>query len=394
MTDSERPRGFAVPPRHYGRWLLIFLAACVCITALDVLQLSVHYRMTDRSPWAAWQVFGWGLAEWIARGSICVAGAWLAAVWPIEDARRLPRAVLHLLAPVAIAPVTLALSVPFVMPQFRPPLSPLTATNAHYWKTLDFVASRYLLVTLVMYWLTVGIMHALFYHKRYVRQVRDAAELEKRSLQLEMSLGKARLEALKAQIHPHFIFNTLNAITVLAREGRRKAIVQTTTRLAKLLRAAVDEQSAVGTVSEELRLVRDYLFIERLRFGRRLQINWTIEDDALDAEVPRFSLQPLVENAIKHGVANTPGPATIEVGAVVRAARLVVWVRDSGAGLPHDGVNEGFGLMNVRNRLQHLYGDDQRLTMSLNPDGEGAYAELDVPLRRRAHVRVSAASFE
>jgi hypothetical protein len=362
------------------KWLALFVAAVIVADVLDMIQLTAHAWLTGSEPASAWRMFWWALGEWLGRLWVLPAGLVMVQVFPLEGDRRVRNAVVHVFVSLVFAPFASAVSVPFVIPQFWDALTPLPDIGPRlYLETFAFIMSRYFLATFVLYWLTVGVYQAVTYHRRYIRNLQDSAELQRRSIGLELDLGRARMEALKAQIHPHFIFNTLNAITVLARDGRHGDIVRATTRLAKLLRATIDDNAVVGPLAAELKLVQAYLFIEKLRFGERLSIVWKIDENALALEVPRFSLQPLVENAVKHAAAKSSRPVAVEVGATTNGERLQLWVRDSGAGLGNDTIKEGFGLNNIRSRLHYLYGDQHRL--EIRRENGGVCVDLQLPVR-------------
>ncbi|HET9982921.1 MAG TPA: sensor histidine kinase [Longimicrobiales bacterium] len=235
------------------------------------------------------------------------------------------------------------------------------------------------------YWGIVVAYEAWAYYRRYrVWQV-DAARMSVRAAQLEASLAQAKLQALSAQLHPHFLFNTLNAIAVLARGGRRSDVVTMVTRLARLLRISVDEADATVPLQRELSFLRRYLAIEHVRFRERLSVRWSIAPECRWAEVPTLLLQPLVENAIRHGIAQQPGPGRIEIRARRVDAALHLSVRDNGPGLVGGvgAVREGVGLRNTRERLEQLYGPDHSFHLQAAPGG-GFLVTITLPFRPAA----------
>ena len=220
---------------------------------------------------------------------------------------------------------------------------------------------------LFLFGMLVGVGHALVYAQRY--RERDA------------QLVRAELHALKAQIHPHFLFNTLNAVTAHVRADPDVA-ERMLARLSQLLRhvlssAGVEEVS----LEEELEVARAYLDIERVRFEDRLRVGWSVDAETLPARVPHLVLQPLVENAVRHGIAPRAAEGTVEVVAARRGDRLYLAVRDDGVGMTTTSrAEEGVGLANTRARLRQLYGAHHTFTVTAAPAG-GVHVELTLPFQ-------------
>jgi two-component system, LytTR family, sensor kinase len=194
---------------------------------------------------------------------------------------------------------------------------------------------------------------------------------------LREELAVAQLSALRAQIQPHFLFNTLNAITALVRDQETKSALAMLARLSDLLRSVLTADSAHEiALDEEITFIQQYLGIMEVRFSDRLRVTWEVPDELRAARVPSFVLQPLVENAIRHGIAKRTDAGRIEIVARKSGDRLVLSVSDDGPG-PHGNGNGGVGLMNTRKRLEHLYGD---ATVVLEPAKPGAVATITMPL--------------
>ena len=215
-----------------------------------------------------------------------------------------------------------------------------------------------------------------YYFQQKARQ-EEAERLEKRAEALEAQLTEARLEALRMQLNPHFLFNTLHAVSTLVDRdpaGVRRMIA----RLSELLRHVLDEEAPQEVpLSQELEFLDDYFEIQSIRFQGRLDTEVDIPSDLYDAQVPNLILQPIVENAIKHGASQVRGVGHIKVQGRREADRLVLTVTDNGPGLPAS-QEDGLGLRNVRARLEGLYGDDQALHMETVPD-TGTRAVLTLP---------------
>jgi two-component system LytT family sensor kinase len=224
------------------------------------------------------------------------------------------------------------------------------------------------------YWMIAAVYWAAEFQRLYRAERLQAA-------QLEASLAAARLDALRAQLQPHFLFNTLNAISVLAVDdpGRAKQMVL---RLSDLLRASMDgAEGHEVPLATELQLLNAYLEIQRARFGERLRVRLEIEPATRDALVPTLVLQPLVENAIRHGLEGATDGGEVAVHTRRNGEDLVIEVRDDGRGLEAGASaipREGVGLANTKERLSRLYGDRQYLVLRTQPEG-GVMVELVLP---------------
>jgi len=229
---------------------------------------------------------------------------------------------------------------------------------------------------LLIYWAIVALVHARDY-------ARDAQEHRLRAAQLEASVAEARLAALTLQLRPHFLFNTLNAIAELIHEDPAAA-ERMVGRLADLLRRTLETDGAPEVpLATELELVDRYLDIQTVRFQDRLRVRWEVDGDVRGARVPAMILLPLVENAVRHGVAARPGPGEVGIRARRDAATLRLEVWDDGPGLGDEapaGPRRGIGLANTRARLAQLYGAAHQLELSDDPLG-GLVVRLSLPFR-------------
>ncbi|HET8763499.1 MAG TPA: sensor histidine kinase [Gemmatimonadales bacterium] len=237
--------------------------------------------------------------------------------------------------------------------------------------------NMYVVLDLLTYAGVVGAFHAVEFYGRY-------REGELRAAQLETRMHEARLAMLRMELQPHFLFNALNAISGLVRRGDNEAAVTMLARLGTLLRRTLDGHGTQeARLGEELDLLEQYLAIERVRFGDRLDVAVEVEASLFDALVPTLVLQPIVENALRHGLASTPGPGSVRVTAQRENGSLVLSVRDSGPGFVpgRNGNHHGVGLSNTRARLEQLYGAAGRLETASAPEG-GAAVRITLPLHR------------
>lgn len=309
---------------------------------------------------AALESFLWALTT--------LAIFWLARRFTLERGRMLRGIAAHLVASVVIALTRSGLMV--VLGWYVAWVRPRTF-SPQFWGTSS--------QNVLYYALLLGIAHLVLYYRRY-REREQAAE------QLARGLTEARLQALKMQLQPHFLFNTLNAISALipaeAQPARRMVA-----RLGDLLRTTLEHEATQEvTLREELAFLEPYLEIEQARLEDRLTVVMHIAPDTLDARVPHLLLQPLVENAIRHGIATRIEPGRVEI-SVSRGSDgrfLEVQIRDDGRGLDSGSggsPRRGVGLTNIRSRLEQLYGAEHRFTLE-NQAGGGALVQIALPFRR------------
>lgn len=236
----------------------------------------------------------------------------------------------------------------------------------------QFIASFHF--ALLTYWALIGLTQGLDYYRKY-------REREIRASQLEAQLAHAQLDALKMQLHPHFLFNTLNTISVLMKEDVTLAN-HLLLRLSDLLRLALNNTDAHEVpLRQELEFLRSYLEIEQTRFQDRLTVRLDIDAEAFEAQVPNLILQPLVENAIRYAVAPRATKSTIEIRAIRLNGQIELQVRDDGPGI--EGTQKaagvaGIGLRNTRSRLAKLYGPAHSFDL-LTADGGGLEVRITIP---------------
>ena len=237
---------------------------------------------------------------------------------------------------------------------------------------------------LLIYWMIVGINQAIDYYRRYRDRELQASNLETR-------LVEAQLDALRAQLHPHFLFNTLNSVSVLMRrdiDAADRMLIQ----LSNLLRVTLAKNAAHEIkLRQELEILERYLEIEQIRFQDRLTVRLHIDPSALDALVPQLFFQPLVENAIRHGIADRETGGEIAIRAERQNGTVYLQVRDNGPGLniPHGTFIEGVGLSNTRARLERLYGSGSRLEVC-NAEEGGLIVAASFPFHTETTIEVEA----
>jgi two-component system LytT family sensor kinase len=240
----------------------------------------------------------------------------------------------------------------------------------------------------MLFWTPFGVLFystlaAVGFALEYHRKLREREVLAAR---VEAQLVAAQLGALRMQLQPHFLFNVLHTVAMLVRQGQSQTAVRMLARLSDLLRQILDDAGPQEVpVEEELDLFARYLELEQIRFGDRLQINVAVDDSARGALVPNFLLQPLAENAIRHGVARRAAAGRIDLSTRCEAGRMIVRLRNDGPSLPAGWTleeNSGIGLRNTAARLRHLYGEESSLSVSNAAEG-GVEVRIELP----CHVR-------
>jgi len=360
------------PPK---RW--VFLVA----TLLGLFSTAQAYRLTSLNPKA--HVDGIEIGSMLILNLTLwyVPAALMAPIFRIAthfrlDAERWIRAIaIHATTAVLFSIVHVAaMMVVRVMlwPELRlmPAERWLSYIQDHYLRNLDW--------SLMTYAAVVGMSYALGYYRESQARALKAAHLE-------TSLMEARLKTLEAELHPHFLFNTLHAISTLVHTDP-EAADRMISRLSDLLRLTFDRSGAAGVaLKEELEFLQKYLEIEQIRFQDRLAVKFDIDPETLDTDVPRLILQPLVENAIKHGIGPRAGQGLVQISTKKRPDGTWIEVRDNGVGLSRNARTRfanGVGLSNTRARLECLYGSQHRLDFA--ESSGGLSVQMLIPAHRPA----------
>jgi two-component system LytT family sensor kinase len=245
-----------------------------------------------------------------------------------------------------------------------------------FWDTWSITLLYQALIFLIAYALILTITYLVDWRENFARQMTETARLNE-------ELSKAQLAALRRQMEPHFMFNTLNSITALVRDRRNDAAVSMIVGLSEFLRrASEDSHRPQVTLAEEVEYLQRYVDIQKVRFGERLRVSVDIPADLLEAQVPNLLLQPLVENAIKHGVATRVVGGNIRVAGARRDGSICLSVYNDGPAFPEDWQTKatGVGLANLRTRLQILHGDASELQMR-RAGADGVEVVVTLPLK-------------
>ena len=349
-----------------GIWAVWTLLALMS-AAQTILVLSMH-----GVPFVWWFLVTRSLADWYTCAMFTPLFFWLARRYPIARGTWKKSLAIHF--PIAVVAVVIKYSV----------YVPIEHVLIHLAGTLErspmrlndsisnALASNILLESMFI-WATIAAVHGIEFYRRY-RDRESAAH------RLSAELSRAQLDALRAQLHPHFLFNTLNAIATLIHTDPDAADVMIT-RLADLMRAALQYASGHDcTLAEELMLARTYVEIMQRRFAERVTVDWSVPESLAAARVPAFLLQPLLENAFEHGASSSQASTNVAVRAQRSGDVLQVTVSDDGKGLPDDAtIDEGVGLSNTRRRLAALYGAAASLVVGPTPASRGTTVTATLP---------------
>ena len=347
------------------RWALVFVFWTLIGLSFASQFYLASYKAGRPVTWG--QAVGWSLGDWYVWAVMSLPIVQLARRFRFDDVKWGRNVAIHLAASAICSLGYMALRAGVGQVQSRwggTPVSFAETFSPLLFKTFHF--------NLLIYWVIVSVSHAFDYYRQMQERELRAAELEKR-------LAQARLQTLQMQLNPHFLFNSLHAISALVHKDADLAD-QMITRLSDLLRYALESTDAQEVpLRQELDFLRRYLEIEQTRFGDRLAVRLEMAPETLDALVPNLLLQPLVENAIRHGIEPRAKPGQIELRSRCEGGQLKLEVRDNGVGLsPGRKLEEGVGLSNTRARLEQLYGDRHRFALSEGPDG-GLAVCLELP---------------
>lgn len=314
------------------------------------------------------QAVSYALADWYVWAIVSAPILWLARRFPPERRSVSQTAAIHLAGALVCSLLYVVLRA--AVGQVHGWIIDEPATYGEIFRPL---LVRTFPFNLLVYGVILSVSHALDYYRKY-------HERTVHTLELENHLTEARLQSLLRQLKPHFLFNTLNGIASLMHSDV-DAADRMLVRLSELLRLTMAQSGQpLVTLRAETAFLERYLEIERIRFRDRLTVTIDVPEETMETSVPNLILQPLVENAIRHGIEPHPRPGHLILRARIHAGRLAVIILDSGSGIPAEGFKrEGIGLSNTRERLRELYGTEHRFEMSNRPEG-GLQVLLELPL--------------
>jgi two-component system LytT family sensor kinase len=359
----------------FGIWSLVALVATLTIYKL--------YRTTD-TPMRFISTLGWEFCQILTYAPLTPFTFAFASRYPIRRENWVSRSLLYLAGGLvfAVAHIALRAMTPYAYwdSKSRDFASAIWDAHAHGFRVQWLVLQRQFFSGVVdditgTFVPIVLIAHAVSYYRRF-------RERELRAVQLEGQLAKAHLQTLKSQLQPHFLFNTMHSISSLMLTDVQAAD-RMMTRLGDLLRMSLESAGTqITSLSRELEFLNCYLEIEKMRFAERLKVTLAIAPEALDASVPHLLLQPLVDNAVKHGISKLTSGGEIAITVTAQNGELEIEIRDNGPGFLKEGTlpTNGVGLRITRERLESLYGQDQSVEL-LDLLGRGTVTRVCIPFR-------------
>ncbi len=365
----SRARSLAPAARWVALWTLLWIGLGLFFASEAAIR---QFPGRERSlPWV--DALTVNIPFYLLWGVVALGVLGLCRLWPIAGDRLARNLALHLAASLAVASLDLALAEGLFHA-----IRAWRGAPVDFSEALSFSFRHNFHVNVVTYWAIVGVHHLVAYY-------RGLREKELVASRLEEQLARAELSALRMQLQPHFLFNALNSISELVYSDPAAAD-RMLVRLSDLLRRSLEttRQHEVP-LEQELDFVQRYLEIERMRYPDRLQLHFFVDEFVLDAAVPTFLLQPLVENAVVHGVGRSRGPCRVTVRGRREGDELYLEVENdlppgAAPGPGRRPEREGVGLQNTRSRLAQLYGDRGRLELEMRPEGI-ALARAVLPYR-------------
>jgi hypothetical protein len=344
--------------RYLGLWTAVVVVFAV--------QRSLHDEINGGPTWAGVDYLRWSMIQWYTWAALAPLVFRLAERYPIQTPLRLRGLGMQLSASVAMTMLALVIGA-FVSTAFEP---------SSFGQQLRYFVSQHFATGLLTYWALFAIQQAMHFHAEKIRREVEASRLA-------TELAQSRLQALKSQMQPHFLFNTLHAIVTLLDEDKVSA-EDMLLRLSDLLRAFLEDYDGQEiSLRQELTLIELYLGIQRTRFKDRLTTQIYIAPDTLDCAVPSLLLQPIVENAIRHGIGQHVGVDCIEIESKREGDTLCIDVRNRNSTLaagPAESAGHGIGLSNTRLRLKELYGEAAQVRLDMIWP-EGVACRIRVPFR-------------
>ncbi len=379
MHPSDEPYTYQLAPAPvrgaWQRWLLILgIWALLGLIYAGPIFIEVESEGMNH---AASRVFTWGILTWCAWAPLTPIMIWLARRYSLIGATWKRSILVHLPAFLLLSAAHSAAATVITL-QVKP-FDNMGASSLEFWPRFLSRMQGAFASDLLVYGAVIGACYAFDYYRKY-------RERESLASQLEAQLAQAQLDSLRTQLHPHFLFNTLNGIVGLVRDNKNEAAVTMLVGLSDLLRRALEHSTQQEVeLKEEINFLELYLNIQQMRFSDRLKVNIDIEPGTGNALVPSLILQPLAENALRHGIGRSVDSGLIEISSHIENGSLRLSVIDNGAGLPPDWQlksGAGIGLTNTAARLQQLYSNHHRFNIR-NGDEGGVEVAVVIPFKTR-----------
>jgi two-component system, LytTR family, sensor kinase len=372
---SFSPEEESLPAARFNwlKWAILF-AFWTFFSFLYANQIYFEMLHNPKMHHSWWRIAFWQLAAWYAWGALTPIILFLGKRFTLEGRTWYRVLLVHLIAGLVLATVHIAAATSLRM--LIEPFDVWSDTRP-FWDQFQSELRGFFLFDFFVYWAILGVGYAFDYRERY-------RERESAAAKLKVQLAQAQLESLKMQLHPHFLFNTLHTIANLVRSNQGQQAVSMIAGLSDLLRRALDSAAEQEVkLGEEIKFIELYLAIQKVRFSDRLKVRMDVSKNTLEALVPNLILQPLVENAVRHGISFNESAGEIVISTRSTDGMLHIEVSDDGAGLQSGWrmeESEGIGLANTRERLKHLYGADHRFEVRNGRKG-GVAVTISIPFR-------------
>jgi len=360
------------------RKLLFWFGFWTILGLTEGVRLYVSYNITSIViPWP--QSICWGLLDFYLWWALSPILAWLARRLRFERGQWSKSLIAHVFLSISFSLVELFFYANIYLLVDTIFFHTLRPEMQAFWSLYPYFVRSMINTALMLYFIITFVSYTMIHYQRY----RDE---ELRLAELEGQLARAQLETLKMQLHPHFLFNTLNSISALVKSDP-EAADKMIARLGELLRITLDnEANQEIPLRKEIDFLNRYLEIQRMRFRDRLDVNLQIAPELLDALIPSLIIQPIVENAIKHGTSRLTDKGIITISAHRDGGKLCISVEDNGPGMKSGGVNkliQGRGLSNTAARLEKMYGQRQQLKFNYDHD-RGMQVLIEIPFHEAA----------
>jgi two-component system LytT family sensor kinase len=355
------------------KWLIV-VAVWVVLGVIYAAPIYIELRVEQHGH-MAWRIFTWGVLTWGAWAPLTPATIWLARKFSLVGETWKRNLAVHLPAFLLMSALHSAAATAVTL--WIKPFDNMGEGPKEFWPRFVGRLTGSFTSDMLIYGAVVGCFYAFDYYRKY-------REREFVATRLEAQLAQAQLDSLRMQLHPHFLFNTLNSIVGLVRDNKNNAAVSMLVGLSDLLRHTLEYSSRHEVeLREEINFIKLYLSIQEMRFSDRLRIELEIDPRTTKALVPNLILQPLTENALRHGIARSTDSGLVGINSAVENGHLRLTVYDDGAGLPDDWQmkgSTGIGLANTAARLQQLYDVDHEFDIR-NRDSGGVEVVIKMPLR-------------
>ena len=358
------------------KWLAI-VAVWALLGVIYAAPIYIELR-AEQHGHMAWRIFAWGILTWVAWAPLTLAITWLARRYSLVEESWKRNLAVHVPAFLLVSALHSAAATAVTL--WVQPFDNMGDSPKEFWPRFLGRLTGSFGSDLLIYGGVVGVFYAFDYYRKY-------REREFEATRLEAQLAQAQLDSLRMQLHPHFLFNTLNGIVGLVRDNKNSAAVSMLVGLSDLLRHTLEHSSQHEVeLREEINFIKLYLGIQEMRFSDRLRIELNIDPRTTKALVPNLILQPLTENALRHGIGRSAESGLVGISSAVEDSHLRLTVYDEGAGLPDDWQlkgSAGIGLANTAARLQQLYDNDHEFDIR-NRDSGGVEVVIVIPFRSPA----------